>query len=220
VEFKFKKASCVVVGTFNVHIIEPSRLVEMGVIDSRPKFLTAFRDISQPGMKFEIDGATWIVRPERLGIESENPKVNCGELAARTLEKLCWTPVKAVGTNIEFIANECSESDLPEHFRPVSPPIENVEQRSCHIGIRRDDSILNIQIHVKEKQLELHLNTHTDIKLDSESTKSGNDQNKQLSLNAVVCHACSRFFEDCTDGIDYVKRIIPGAVFHGYENSE
>ena len=87
VDFAFKKSSCVALGTFNIYVIQPALLADMGVIEPNDQLVRFEGDLTQPGFRF---GAThcgnWTVRPERLAVESCDPEFDCGRHVGACVE--------------------------------------------------------------------------------------------------------------------------------------
>lgn len=199
-QFKFKNSSCVAIGTFNIYVVQPKLLAEMGVFKSSQPIMV-LGDFTQPGIRFEVDGVTWVIRPERLAVESANPDTNCGQFVEKTLEALCWTPVMAIGINSVFTSAGESESCLPPHFR--LPELSEATLRAVHVCVPYKDSKINVAIVRDTDGLTLSLNSHTDF--------SGK-KDIQKTLNESVRAVCRSFVEHRTFSVDIVKKAI-GAEF-------
>lgn len=165
----FKQANCVVVGTFNIYILQPGWFVSIGVLETGDKF--HFRtDFSRPGFKFSSDKRklTWLVRPDRLIIETNDYETDCGEVMAAVFRNLPHTPFFGIGNNVELEAplKELSafrgigDSGLPEAHEHYT-----VQQRTWHIALHRDPHVVNIQVAaVPEKEtIAVSVNTHTEL---------------------------------------------------------
>jgi hypothetical protein len=200
VEFRFKQSSCVVVGTFNIYIIQPKLLGEMGVFP-HGEVVTVMGDVSQPGTRMVAQGTTWTIRPDRLVVETDKSTVDCGEFIARTLEALCWTPVMAVGINAVFTADASVEEQLPDAVR--LPKCEAAIQRTSHIGIAHDDSTLNIQISATEKCLELSLNLHRDLSALRQSKT-------QVDISREAQNVCNLFVARRAAAIEAAHNLLGG----------
>ncbi len=196
VEFKFKHSSCVAVGTFNIYIVQPKLLAEMGVFEAEQPMLVS-GDLTQPGIRFEIANSKWVVRPDRLSVESSAPNVNCGEFVERTLAALCWTPVMGVGINAVFTAPESAEQELPTCMQ--LPQHSDATQRSTHLSIPHDESVLNIQLSRTEKQVELSINVHSDFSQKKDTPKQ---------LNESVRAICGSFLELRRSVIDVAGELL------------
>lgn len=195
-DFTFKHSSCVAVGTFNIYIVQPKLLAEMGVFETEQPVLIS-GDLTRPGIRFEVNNAVWTVRPDRLSVESKAPNVDCGLFVERTLAALCWTQIMGVGVNSVFTSPSESESQLPSDLRlPVHP---DATQRTSHLSIPRGDSVLNIQMTYSENQLELSLNTHMDF-----SQKKGNSKEANESVRSF----CGSFIDLRTSAVDFANRIL------------
>ena len=159
-QFRFKSKNAVAIGSFNIYIIQPQSLAQMGVLekDASDKVLVS-GDLTRPGIRFEIAGSVWVVRPDRLSVESENYRANCGELLQKTLQALCWTPIVALGANVTFSAPIEIERQLafklPEHRGAL--------QRTSHVAVELGESVVNIQLGQVKDELELRVNVHTDL---------------------------------------------------------
>ena len=160
VQFKFKQSSCVAIGTFNIYVVQPKLLAEMGVFKAAQPVMV-FGDLTQPGIRFEIDGMTWVVRPERLAVESARPDVNCGQFVEKTLAALCWTPIMAIGINSVFTSPGESAKELPSCLRLPEHPDATV--RTVHACVPYGKSKINFALTRDQDGLTLSLNSHTDF---------------------------------------------------------
>ena len=104
--FQFDKASCIVVGTFNMYIFHPQWLVQREVIDEGTE-IGIETNLTQPGFRFRLPKfqATLHVAPTQLVVESLDPNFDCGEVVAKVLAKLPETPVFALGNNAFYKAD-------------------------------------------------------------------------------------------------------------------
>lgn len=204
--FRFQSSSCVVVGTFNIYIIQPKLLLEMGVIPTDCK-VKLQSDFSHPGIRFELGDVRWNVRPERLAVESKNPEIDCGIAIGRLLEQLVWTPTMAVGVNTVFLGDAETEQQLPEHFKlPTTAKFETV-QRTCHVSCRSGDSVLNLQLNYNagkegaQPAVQLMLNVHTNL-------SEKNETRTQIELNASARQACNSFLKQREEVVDFASTIL------------
>ena len=188
--FRFEKASCVVLGTFNTYILHPKFLAEQGIIEKGTEVQIQM-NFEEPGLRFVIgeEEIVWVVAPNRLIVESKSPDVHCGESIANVLQTLKFTPVYAVGNNVEYKA-ELAEAallahpvrDFPKQESPNAD--EHVSQRTFHIGVKRPDGcVANSQISLHEEFIKLACNVHTDLR--------GTDDPNPLAVAAA-----NRFFDD------------------------
>lgn len=182
--FRFKKSSCVVVGSFNVYIIQPKWLSDRGLIGKGETKLQS--DMRQPGFRFQRSGESfqWVVRPDRIAIESDAPDADCGDRVARLLEILPWTPVFGVGNNIEFVGKREDLEALGLGRLPPRAGLDNVTQRSWHVAVARQPSTVNLQISELSEGSELSANWHTGL------------TGKPIK---AACDAAARFLQDCSD---------------------
>lgn len=168
VSFKFKKANCVIVGTFNIYVVQPRLLVEFGLL-KKGNEVKFGQTLTQPGFRFSADvlKSQWTIRPDRLIVATDDFDHDCGKQLATILDKLRWTPVTAVGFNLEFE----SEHDNLESLYPKThgPKSLNITQRTVHVAISEQDKIFNLQASMQQETNSLSANIHTDLKTDSQS---------------------------------------------------
>lgn len=180
-----------VVGTFNITIIQPKWLVESEIISSDSNFHLQF-DVQSPGIRFklpDLNDQAWNVRPDRLSVSSTEPGTDCGKPISEVLERLPWTPILAVGCNVnlacpikEFpnldILKSCSiifdEEKLSQDY--------SFKQRSWHFGVQREGVVFNVQISETNEEIELLLNVNTDTKV-NQSIKKANDSARNACAN-------------------------------------
>ena len=207
-KFQFKNASCVVIGTFNVFVIQPKLLTEMGLI-RKGTSIKVEQDLSQPGTRIQVDEVTWVVRPDRLIVESKRYGEDCGTPLAELLSKLLWTPVFAVGVNLAFTGVDIEESEIPDGFRLPKVEFETT-QRTVHACIADKERVFNVQLAASKTQdstnYELALNIHTDF---SEKKSS----HLQASLNQAATLACRQFFDDIAEITKFSKNLCPSLQF-------
>jgi hypothetical protein len=171
VSFKFKKASCVVVGSFNIYIIHPKWLVKHKIIQDKVEIGIQF-NLEQAGLRYHIPEhkMTWNVAPDRIVVESENPKVDCGIFLSKVLDKLPETPLFAIGNNITYEADkdelQMLSQPICEFIRATSAVgIETLKQQSCHVALeRREHETINLQISIKNDAIILTCNVHTQLR--------------------------------------------------------
>lgn len=194
VPLRFRKSTAVAIGTFNIYVIQPRWLVEVGLLQKTDKVLME-ADLTRPGFKFTQVGRArgWEVRPDRLVIESEQPDEDCGSALADILDKLPWTPLTAVGTNVTF-AGDLSDLDRMAGacaFPPCEPPEgHKVVQRTLHIGIQVGDNIFNLQVN-RNGEAEVSINAHTELK----------NKGSQADTNRAAQAECRKFFAHRTQGV-------------------
>ena len=168
--FRFEKASCVVVGTFNMYILHPQWLIKNKFIDD-PIEVGFETSLARPGFRFRFEKAKiiWNVAPDRLTIETQDPQVDCGKAIADILRILPHTPLFALGNNTHYQADSSEFATLSQPIRDFprteSPTPDNkVVQRTFHVGIKRaEQETVNLQIAIKENSIELACNVHVDL---------------------------------------------------------
>ncbi len=165
--FRFKRASCVVVGTFNMYIIQPSWLAKIGLYPKATTF-AIYAKFDEPGSRFapqEAPTHKWTVSPNRIDIETEAEHEDCGEKIATVLAKLPETPLKAIGNNYIYEAPLSELGNLKDFacFDPAVPAGYEVRQRSFHLGLTHEEQQFNLQLSVTREVIELSVNVHTDF---------------------------------------------------------
>lgn len=205
--FRFKKATCVVIGRFNMYIVQPSWLAKIGVI---PKGIPVAigTKLDEPGFRFSSLKLPhrWYVTPNRIEVETEDPEADCGGAVGAVLEKLPWTPLSALGNNAIYEANTGELEELPDlgRFSPHAPEGYELAQRTFHFGVKREDHLYNLQLSVYEETIELSTNAHTDL-----SGKESEDAQQ----------AARRFLADRQEAEKLIKEIFKARIEHGDGNS-
>ena len=188
--FQFDKASCIVVGTFNMYIFHPQWLVQREVIPEGTE-LGIETNLTQPGFRFRLAKfqAALHVAPTQLVVESVDRNFDCGGVVAKVLAKLPETPVFALGNNAFYKAAPPELENLSAAIRgfprPECPsPGQSLVQRTYHTAVKRGEhETINVQIVLKDDSLELACNVHTEL-----------ESRPHPSEAAVV--AARRFFDD------------------------
>lgn len=111
VTVKLEDCNSFVRGNFNPYIINPQWLSRQHIW--RPDAAEFMLGVLGNGVRFRGGDIEWVVDGDRLVISSV--RVDCGELAAKVLESLPHTPVRAVGSNFTFVGekDDWGESPLP-----------------------------------------------------------------------------------------------------------
>jgi hypothetical protein len=195
----FKKAAAVAVGTFNIYVIQPKWLAEVGIWPEGTKIQMA-SDLNRPGFRYRSEefSAQWEVRPDRLILHTESANDDCGKTLADVLEKLPWTPLFGVGVNVEFHGDLNELKELPRSCSLPSgdgPDGYEVKQRTCHVGLLRSGQIFNLQLSASEKA-ELSINVHTELR----------DKGKQEHITKLAQEACRAFIELRDEAVKLAKR--------------
>ena len=168
--FQFKKASCVVAGTFNMYIIHPKWLVKHDIMEQGEVGIDF--NLAQPGFRLvpARHKVTWTVAPDRIVIESENPAMDCGAMAAAVLRRLPETPLFGIGNNVVYQADLSEVAVLAQSVRefletPSPTPDQTLAQRSFHVAVKQGEHrITNLQVSVKEDGIEMLCNVHTELR--------------------------------------------------------
>lgn len=192
------------IGTFNIFVIQPKLLTEMGLIP-KGKSLKVQQDFSQPGIRIQLDEVTWVVRPDRLIVESQRYGEDCGTPLADLLSHLVWTPVFAVGVNLSFTGVDLKEDEIPDGFRLPKVDFETT-QRTVHASAADRGRVFNVQLAAtrtnESTQHELALNIHTDFSEQKTSLS-------QAGLNEAATNACRSFLGDIAAITDFSTKICP-----------
>ena len=174
--FSFRKSTCVVAGTFNMYIVQPAWLTRLEII---PKGIEVAigTHLDEPGFRFFSPKMPfrWIVRPQKIEVESEAPDADCGGKVAAVLEALPWTPLVALENNTIYRAPLGDLDGLRAEYRmpPEVPAEYSLAQRSVHFGVTREGSVTNLQLSITPEELELSVNVHTELrKLKSEEAQA------------------------------------------------
>jgi hypothetical protein len=199
VALRFKKATAVAVGTFNIYVIQPKWLAEVGIWPDGTQ-VQMLSDLNRPGFRYKTEFPTqWEVRPDRLILHTEEVGDDCGATLANVLEKLPWTPLFGVGVNLEFhgdlpeLSNLAASCALP---RCDAPEGYEIKQSTAHIAAKRGDHVFNLQLSAHESA-ELSINVHTELK----------DKGKQENVVKVAQEACRKYFVLRGEAIELAKRI-------------
>jgi len=200
--FRFKKANTVVIGTFNIYIIQPAWLAEVGIIP-RDIPVEIFSKLDEPGFRFSSPklSTRWIVTPSFVQVESEKVDEDCGGAMARVLNRLPWTPLVALGNNTVFHSSLDDLENIAslEVLERVPPSGFGFAQKSIHYGLKREQTIFNLQLSITEDQVELTVNAHTELR----GRKSDDAQ-----------RAAERFFEDRKTGEKLIAELFKVSMTH------
>jgi hypothetical protein len=200
VAFRFKNASCVAVGTFNIYIIQPAWLVEVEIL---PKGIPIAieSNMDEPGFRFSSPKLPmkWFIAPNRIMITTESPAEDCGSMVAKVLENLPWTPLTAIGSNAIYTAPISDLGALTARFRdaPTTPTGYGFKQRSFHFGVSRGNRVFNLQLSVTDAEIDVSINAHTDL----QEEKDGKRASKAAQ------EAANRFLQDRLEADSLVQNL-------------
>lgn len=90
-------ASCVVVGRFNPAILTPEWLVAQKILPEGE--VEIGQSFGSALLQCRLAGFMWLATLGKLEVHSEAPNSDPGEFAAKILELLPHTPIRAVGNN-------------------------------------------------------------------------------------------------------------------------
>jgi hypothetical protein len=172
VAFRFKKASSVAVGTFNMYIVQPAWLAKIGLIPAGTQMTIASK-LDEPGFRFFSPKlrSRWFVTPGRIEVETESHEEDCGTLLATVLEQLPWTPLLGIGNNAIYTAGLDELERLPSLgcFSPTGPEGYELAQRTFHLGVSRQEETFNLQLAIMKEEIEISANTHRETRGDESS---------------------------------------------------
>jgi hypothetical protein len=154
-----------------MYIIQPAWLAKHGIV-SKGVEVAIKTNLSQPGFRLSVakSNVEWIVAPDKLAVESDDPKADCGAYIAKVLKALPETPLLAIGNNTEYKAEHSeveSLSDAIRGFPNIQSPIDGqtIGQRTFHIGVKRDEhEAANLQIAITEESVVLLTNVHAELR--------------------------------------------------------
>jgi hypothetical protein len=202
VAFQFTKANCVAVGTFNMYIIQPAWLAKVGII---PKGIGVAIEskLDEPGFRFWSPKlpVRWLVTPNRIEVETQRADADCGKAVAGIVEHLPWTPLIALGNNAIYQApfDDLEAIPIPASLWREGPEGFKTVQKTLHYGMGRDDTTFHIQLAISEKNLELSVNAHTEL--------------KELKPEDAA-KVAGRFFEDRQTGERLIKHLFQVSVVY------
>jgi len=167
VAFRFKRASCIVAGTFNMHIVQPVWLAGRGIL---PKGVAVAIEskLDEPLFRFHSPKlrTRWMVSQTRIEVETLRADEDCGKPVADLLSELPWTPLQAIGNNAIYVAGHSELDRLPSirHLFADAPDGYTMKQRSFHVAPAKDERTFNLQLSVTPEEVELSVNAHVEQK--------------------------------------------------------
>lgn len=165
--FRFKRADCIAVGTFNSYIIQPAWLAKVGIIPTEIP-VQIYSKLDEPGFRFTSPKlpTRWVVTPTRVQVETDDADQDCGEAVAKVLERLPWTPLVALGCNTLYQASLDELGQIPVFtaLNPKAPEGFDLAQRTVHYAMKRGETVFNLQLAATEDELELSVNVHTGLR--------------------------------------------------------
>jgi hypothetical protein len=208
VAFRFKKATCVVAGTFNMYIVQPAWLAKVGIIPQGIEVAIGSK-LDEPGFRFLSPklSSRWFVTPGRIEVETQSPEEDCGAKVADVLQVLPWTPLVALGNNVQYTAPLSEIDALPEEMRraPAIPDEYELMQRSFHFGLGRENRIINLQLAIAPEEIELSVNVQTELRdRDSASAQA----------------AARRFLQDRQEAEALIRHLFKANIEYGHSDAE
>ena len=201
--FKFKKASCVVVGAFNVYVFHPCFFAQTKIVSEGEEALIE-TDFSQPGFRLSFPNTTikWGIRPDRILVETTEFSADCGALVAKVLETLPWTPITALGANFEFEAS-CDEFEaMPcRRFLPALLS-EKTSRRTIHAAVEEQPHVFNFSISRMPEHVGFGINVHTEVK------KIGLGKLSRTDISAMMEGYARQFHEFRDHAITLAREVL------------
>jgi len=196
--FKFAHGSCVAVGAFNMQLIQPSWLIERGIL-AKDDPLECEINLEQAGLRFRNTNTEtqWFVTPTRLEIRASSPDENCGESLAQVLDLLNWTPLRAIGINTQYHASPAIISQLRSFsIEFVEHPISKeykIVQKLHGILVEKENKAHDLRIDFDGSSVNLHTNTQL-IPTGSES-------------NVMACETARAYFAQRKENEELAKQL-------------
>ena len=164
--FRFERANCVAVGTFNIYIVQPAWLAARGIIPQNIQVAIG-SNLDEPCFRFHSPKlrSQWVVTPGRIEVQTRTANEDCGALVSKVLEKLPWTPLKAVGINATYRAplEDLESLAALTGFQPAAPDGYSVEQKALHLVLKQGEHLFSLQLSALKEYIELDVNVHTEI---------------------------------------------------------
>jgi hypothetical protein len=152
----------VITGAWNPFIITPPWLRKHGVVAEDPE--KAKRFLTEGPFAFEFENLRWAPFWDKLTIASAQG-ANCGTCAAKILELLLHTPVRAIGANFQFQTpvEEWPAGNLPKlgHLAlgSTSPLAFKQVRWDCAADLD-SETVLNFSLVQTEKNIVCSFNFH------------------------------------------------------------
>ena len=153
-----------------MHIIQPQWLMERKIIRKSSQ-IAVQANLDEPGIRFTAPGGSqqWLVTPAKLTVLTRDPKGDCGEPVAKVLAKLSWTPLTAIGHNVEY---RVKRTDASTRVRDIAKAIEPSSLKSlgrfngstCGVSIQHGDQLFNLNLVLDEENVVLKVNVHTELR--------------------------------------------------------
>ena len=186
--FEFQEASTVIAGTFNIYIISPGWLGAIGELTEQTQ-VHFQSQLEQPGFRISSPAlrTSWAVFPDRVVLQTNDPDVDCGEVAFKVLDYLPWTPLKGLGTNVLFTGEQDSFEGWDEKTAFPSRQDDTV-QRVWHIARKRGDQVFNLQVTdaVTTGRVEIRANIHTELSQKTIDDAKDASRNFRNHINEAV----------------------------------
>jgi hypothetical protein len=182
-----------------MYIIQPAWLAEVGIIPKEIE-VSVYAKIDAPAVRFSSPKlrARWVVTPSGIQVETDHTNEDCGEAIAEVIEKLPWTPLIAVENNAFYTVSldELGTLMLPFPTTQNAPAGFQFVQRTVHYGLKREETVYNVQLVINEDEIELTVKARTELR--------GKKREE-------APFAARRFFED--------RQIAEGLVTHFFQSS-
>jgi hypothetical protein len=169
VPFTLKTANCITLGTFNIYVIQPRWLKDVGLLPAEVEGVMLEADFTEPGIRMKLPDVTWRVEPVRITVEATRASVDCGQKMRVIFDKLPWTPIKAMGINAIYEAPLEEFSDYADRWvhparKAELPPECTLHSRTWHTAVSISHHTLNLQVTIEDDRIQIASNIHTDLR--------------------------------------------------------
>ena len=105
---KLISVDSIALGAFNPHIPQPGWYISLGLLDPNPGVVSKEVGLHEPALRCTVGNLRWVVTLDRFAVDlvklnSDAEVAQPAEFLANTLQKLCHTPLSAVGHNFGFM---------------------------------------------------------------------------------------------------------------------
>lgn len=196
---RLKTTSCIAIGTFNIYIVQPRWLMDEGILAKGEPPVSLETDLDRPGFRFYREGYpfVWMVRPDRIEVESKVRDADCGGELASVLERLRYTPLAGIGCNVELEALDEAGSSVYEYCKRSSATVLGRFQptkRTVRLSFDGDGRIFNVHFGDDGTELSVAVNIHTEL--------SGSSP-----IDAAIS-TCKTFRSLVSEGIELVSALV------------
>lgn len=198
--FRFRKANCVVLGTFNMYILHPEWLAKHSIIEPGTE-VSIETNFERPGFRFRFvpPQGVWTVAPNRIMVETDAADLDCGSKVAKVLRALPETPLVALGSNFHYEASSDELGSLPDAIRDFprgnGPGGERLSRLAFHYTVEpAAHEIANLYLIIQENQLELACNMHRKLESREKANRKAVESAEQFSQDQAVLEQLAQHY--------------------------